>query len=142
MNNIQALHESLTGLTMNLTVIVMLLTAIPDVTNGILEGVYLSVISIGIMASFEAVAQIPQAFQYLGKSTEAGNRLFEITETTNKSHYQNTVTEFPSNYNLRLDNISFSYNNKTNALENISLSINSGEKLQLLVQVVQENLQL
>ncbi|MBK7380086.1 MAG: thiol reductant ABC exporter subunit CydC [Ignavibacteriales bacterium] len=132
MNNIQALHESLTGLTMNLTVIVMLLTAIPDVTNGILEGVYLSVISIGIMASFEAVAQIPQAFQYLGKSTEAGNRLFEITETTNKSHYQNTVTEFPSNYNLRLDNISFSYNNKTNALENISLSINSGEKVAIV----------
>lgn len=132
MNNIQSLHESLTGLMMNLTVIVMLLTAIPDVTNGILEGVFLSVISIGIMASFEAVAQIPQAFQYLGKSTEAGKRLFEITETTNKSPYQNTVTKFPSDYNLRLDHISFSYNNKNNALSNISLLTNPGERVAIV----------
>lgn len=132
MNNIQSLHESLTGLMMNLTVIVMLLTAIPDVTNGILEGVYLSVISIGIMASFEAVAQIPQAFQYLGKSTEAGNRLFKITETSNQRLDQNTVTEFPSDYNLRLDNISFSYNTKTNALANISFSVNPGEKVAIV----------
>ena len=132
MNNIQSLHESLTGLMMNLTVIIMLFAAIPDVTSGILEGVYLSVISIGIMASFEAVAQIPQAFQYLGKSTEAGKRLFEITETTNQSPYQNTVTEFSSDYNLRLDNISFSYNNKTNALSNISFSVNPGEKVAIV----------
>lgn len=132
MNNIQSLHESLTGLMMNLTVIIMLFAAIPDVTSGILEGVYLSVISIGIMASFEAVMQIPQAFQYLGKSTEAGKRLFEITETTNPSPYQNTATEFSSDYNLRLDNISFSYNNKTNALSNISLSIHPGEKFAIV----------
>ncbi|MFZ1282173.1 MAG: thiol reductant ABC exporter subunit CydC [Ignavibacteriaceae bacterium] len=132
MNNIQSLHESLTGLMMNLTVIIMLFAAIPDVTSGILEGVYLSVISIGIMASFEAVAQIPQAFQYLGKSTEAGKRLFEITETTNQSPSQNTVTEFSSDYNLRLDNISFSYNNKTNALSNISFSVNPGEKFAIV----------
>lgn len=132
MNNIQSLHESLTDLMMNLTVIVMLLTAIPDVTNGILEGVFLSVISIGIMASFEAVAQIPQAFQYLGKSTEAGKRLFEITETSNQPLDQNTVTEFPSDYNLRLDNISFSYSSKNNALSNISFSINPREKVAIV----------
>ncbi len=132
MNNIQALHESLTGLMMNLTVVVMLLSAIPDVTSGILEGVYLSVISIGIMVSFEAVVQIPQAFQYLGKSTEAGSRLFEITSTSNYQPEQNALNEFPLDYNLRLDNISFSYTNKANALSNISFSLHSGERIAII----------
>ncbi len=132
MNNIQSLHESLTGLMMNLTVVIMLLSAIPDVTSGILEGVYLSVISIGIMASFEAVMQIPQAFQYLGKSTEAGNRLFEITETATYQPEQYSAKSSTLDYNLRLDNISFSYNNKTNALSNISFSIYPGEKVAII----------
>ncbi|MFZ1517562.1 MAG: thiol reductant ABC exporter subunit CydC [Ignavibacteriaceae bacterium] len=132
MNNIQSLHESLTGLMMNITVVIMLLSAIPDVTSGILEGVYLSVISIGIMASFEAVMQIPQAFQYLSKSTEAGNRLFEITETATYQPEQYSAKNSTLDYNLRLDNISFSYNYKTNALSNISFSINPGEKVAIV----------
>ena len=132
MNNIQSLHESLTGLMMNLTIMVMLLTAIPDVTNGILEGVYLSVISIGIMASFEAVAQIPQAFQYLGKSTEAGKRLFEITDTNNFLLEKSFDHKLPLEHTLRLENISFSYNENNNALSNISFSLNHGEKIAIV----------
>lgn len=131
-NNIQSLHESLTGLMMNLTVVVMLLAAIPDVSNGILEGVYLSVISIGIMASFEAVAQIPQAFQYLTKSTEAGKRLFEITDTNNFLLEKSFDQKLPLEYNLRLYNISFSYNENDNTLSNISFSLNPGEKIAIV----------
>lgn len=132
MHHIQSLHESLTGLTMNLTVVVMLLAAIPDVTNGILEGVYLSVISIGIMASFEVVAQIPQAFQYFGKSTEAGKRLFEMTETNNIIVPTYIEQNNPSTYSLRLENVSFSYNKNVNALSNISFSVNTGEKVAIV----------
>lgn len=61
---IQSLHESLTGLAMNAAVAVLLFTAIPDVNSGTLKGVYLAVITIGIMASFEIVFQIPTAFQF------------------------------------------------------------------------------
>jgi ATP-binding cassette subfamily C protein CydC len=132
MNNIQSLHESLTGLMMNLTVIVMLLSAIPDVTNGILEGVYLSVISIGIMASFEAVAQIPQAFQYLSKSTEAGKRLFDIVDTDKREDEINVTGSEVTNYNLRLEDISFSYDINSKALSNISFRINEGERVAIV----------
>lgn len=129
LNNIKSLHESLTGLAMNLTVAVMFLTAIPDVTNNLLNGVYLSVITIGIMASFEIVFQIPQAFQYLTKSTEAAKRLFDITDK-NKNEIleaggENEITDF----NLRLENVSFSYDGIKDAISDISFDIKPGKKI-------------
>ncbi len=132
MNNIKSLHESLTGLAMNLTVAMMLLIAIPDVVTGALNGVYLSVISIGIMAAFESVAQIPQAFQYLSKSTEAGKRLFDIVDTHKNEDEINLTESAITDYNLRLENISFSYDTDNNALSNISFRINEGERVAIV----------
>lgn len=132
MNNIKSLHESLTGLAMNLTVAIMLLTAIPDVVTGTLNGVYLSVISIGIMAAFESVAQIPQAFQYLSKSTEAGKRLFDIVDIHKNEDEINLTESAITGYNLRLENISFSYDTNNNALSNISFRINEGERVAIV----------
>jgi len=132
MNNIKSLHESLTGLAMNLTVALMLLIAIPDVVTGALNGVYLSVISIGIMAAFESVAQIPQAFQYLSKSTEAGKRLFDIVDTHKKEDEIILTKSVITTYNLRLENISFSYDTNNNALSNISFRINEGERVAIV----------
>ncbi len=132
MNNIKSLHESLTGLAMNLTVAMMLLIAIPDVVTGALNGVYLSVISIGIMAAFESVAQIPQAFQYLSKSTEAGKRLFDIVDTHKNEDEINLTESAITGYNLRLENISFTYDTNNNALSNISFRINEGERVAIV----------
>ena len=129
LNNIKSLHESLTGLAMNLTVAVMLLTAIPDVSNNLLNGVYLSVITIGIMASFESVFQIPQAFQYLSKSTEAAKRLFDITDQNkNEIPYSGKEINLPV-YNLRLENVSFSYDGIKNAISDISFELKPGQKI-------------
>jgi len=80
MNKIQSLNEILAGLFMNLTVAVLLFVAIPDVNTGKLNGIYLSVITIGIMASFEIISQMPLAFQYLSKSFESAKRLYDILE--------------------------------------------------------------
>lgn len=132
LNNIKSLHESLTGFAMNLTVAVMLLTAIPDIANNLLNGVYLSVITIGIMASFEIVFQIPQAFQYLTKSTEAAKRLFEITDQNNnefsESGKENEITDF----NLKLEDVFFTYDGIRNALSNVSFEIKSGQKIAIV----------
>lgn len=128
MNLIQGLHESLTGLSMNLTVLILLYASIPDVTAGILNGVYLSVISIGIMASFEIVFQIPLAFQYLNKSIESAKRLFEITEQkiTEGQTAFNYVDDF-KNYDLRVDNISFSYDEKKDSIKNVTFELKQNQ---------------
>lgn len=142
MNLIQSLHEVLTGLAMNVSVAVMLYAAIPDVTNKLLNGVYLSVITIGIMASFEIVFQIPLAFQYLTKSVEAGKRLFEITnlehtvhlspnpdlENYSMTYRQNEIRQLKK-FDLKINNLSFSYDEHKKALDDISFELREKQKI-------------
>ncbi len=129
MNRIMSFHEGLSSFAMNITVAVMLFIAIPDVTTGKLNGVYLTVITIGIMAAFEIVTQIPLAFQYLTKSVEAGNRLFEITNNevvVGKSNVPEKIRI--DDFDITVKNVSFSYENEINTLSNVSFSINKNRK--------------
>ncbi|AFH48814.1 Subfamily C ATP-binding cassette [Ignavibacterium album JCM 16511] len=136
MMSIQSLHESLTGVAMNFTVAILILIAIPDVTDGILNGVYLSVITIGIMASFEIVNQIPLAFQYLGKSVEAGERLLEIINyEKNKIDQVGTIDKKDFTSSIVFSEVSFSYTGKKNVIENLSFEIKKNE----IVAVVGES---
>lgn len=132
MNMIQSLHEILTGLAMNISVAIMLYEAIPDVSNKLLNGVYLSVITIGIMASFEIVFQIPLAFQYLTKSVEAAKRLLEITDSTQQEKFQTEYSHKEiqqiKKYGLKVSNLSFSYDGKRKILDKLSFEIKEGEK--------------
>jgi ABC-type multidrug transport system fused ATPase/permease subunit len=58
----------------------VLLIAIPMVMRAQMDGVYLSVLALGVAASFEGVLALPLAFQYLGTNLAAAERLFEITD--------------------------------------------------------------
>ena len=133
MNLIKGLHESLTGLAMNLTVAVMLFVSIPDVNKGLLDGVYLAVITIGIMASYEIVFQIPLAFQYISKSIEAGKRLFEITEIKAEKVIDTMQRDVSvSKYELNVQDVSFSYESSTKTLENISFEVKENQLLAIV----------
>lgn len=129
MNRIMAFHEGLSGFAMNITVAAMLFIAIPDVTVGKLNGVYLTVITIGIMASFEIITQIPLAFQYLTKSVEAGNRLFEIADKEVEVVKTNLLEKIQlDDFNITVNEASFSYENEINTLSNVSFSIKKNKK--------------
>ncbi len=78
MTRISALHGALSGLIMNLATVALLVVAIPAVNAGTLSGVSLAVLVLAVIASFEAVLPLPQAFQTLETSLEAARRLFEI----------------------------------------------------------------
>lgn len=128
MSLIQSLHEILTGLAMNFTVLVMLYAAIPEVNAGNLNGVYLSVITIGIMTSFEIVFQIPLAFQYLGKSVEAGERLLELTNENQIKDKKNIcIDKKEFNSAIEMKNVSFSYDGKREVLHNFSIEIKKND---------------
>jgi ATP-binding cassette subfamily C protein CydC len=77
---LSGLNSALTGLAMNLAALTVLVVAIPMVRGGALDGVYLALLVLAVMSSFEAVLPLPQAFQYLENSLEAGRRLFEIVD--------------------------------------------------------------
>lgn len=127
MSLIQSLNEVLTGIAMNITILILLVIAIPDVNNKTLNGVYLSVITIGIMASFEIVFQIPLAFQFLGKSIEAGKRLINIVEGYDVITEINLVDKNNFTNSIEFKNVSFSYDENKYVLKNLSFVINKNE---------------
>lgn len=77
---IAGLSIGLVVLTTNLAVMATILQAVPLVQSGMLEGYLLAVVVIATIASFEAVAPLPDAFQHLGSSLTAARRLFEIVD--------------------------------------------------------------
>ena len=73
-NGLAALFTSLAGLT-------VLMLAIPLVSGGKIEGVYLALLPLTAIASFEAVQPLSLALQQLEASQAAGRRLFELIDT-------------------------------------------------------------
>jgi ATP-binding cassette, subfamily C, bacterial CydC len=79
---VSGLQRTLHDLAMNLAVWATLLLAIPLVTHRAIAGIYLAFLVFVVMGSFEAVQPLGQAFQFLGRTVAAGERLFEIVDAT------------------------------------------------------------
>jgi ATP-binding cassette subfamily C protein CydC len=127
MTRVEGLHSALTGLLMNLAVLAVLVIAIPLVSSAELDGVYLALLVLAIMSSFEAVWPLPHAAQYLDNSLQAARRLFEIVDA------EPAVTDLPSprptptTYGLQVQNLRFSYNRGAPpALDGVSFELPQG----------------
>jgi thiol reductant ABC exporter CydC subunit len=124
---IGGLHAALTGLAMNLTALAILLVAIPLVSGGHLDGVYLALLVLAAIASFEAVAPLPLAVQYLENCLEAGRRLFEIVDARPAVHDPPLPAPPPDGHSLLVENLSFRYQpDEPPALDGVSLSLPPG----------------
>jgi ABC-type multidrug transport system fused ATPase/permease subunit len=62
-----------------------------------------------VLSSFEAVLPLPQAFQYLENSQEAGRRLFEVVDAQPAVVDPVPVLAAPQSFGLRARDLSFSY---------------------------------
>jgi thiol reductant ABC exporter CydC subunit len=124
---IGGLHAALTGLSMNLTTLAMLLVAIPLVSGGRLDGVYLALLVLAAVAGFEAIAPLPLAVQYLENCLEAGSRLFEIVDAQPAVHDPPSPAPPPGDHGLLVENLSFRYRpDEPLALDRVSLSLPPG----------------
>jgi ATP-binding cassette, subfamily C, bacterial CydC len=80
MATIKGLQTALGDLLMNTAMWVLIILAIPLVATQYIDGVYLGVIGLLILASFEAVQPLASAFQGLGHSLAAAERVFAVTD--------------------------------------------------------------
>ena len=78
--SITGMQMALGDLLMNMAMWVLVLLAIPLVVSRYIDGVYLGVISLMILASFEAVQPLALAFQSLGHTRAAAERVFAVTD--------------------------------------------------------------
>jgi ATP-binding cassette, subfamily C, bacterial CydC len=133
-NGLAALFTSLAGLT-------VLMLAIPLVSGGQIEGVYLALLPLTAIASFEAVQPLSLALQQLEASQAAGRRLFELIDTPpevsepqhaerNEVESKRAATDI---YTISFDNVRFRYNpNDPWALDDVSFSVPSGKRVAIV----------
>ncbi|WP_129672129.1 thiol reductant ABC exporter subunit CydC [Candidatus Chloroploca sp. Khr17] len=130
---VRGLGNGLVLLLSHLAAVAMLLIAIPLVHNGELDGVYLALLALTALASFEAVTPLAVALQSLETSLAAARRIFALTDTPAQISHEPVTSPEPQDNSLELRNVSFSYPGQSqNVLENLSLRIEPGQQLALI----------
>ncbi|HEX4208320.1 MAG TPA: thiol reductant ABC exporter subunit CydC [Ktedonobacteraceae bacterium] len=102
-------QNALTSFFTNITAWLLLVLAIPLVRSGQLNGVYLALLVLAALSSFEAVSSLPAAFQQLGATLEAARRLFEIVDAQPLVKDQANPALLPECYDLQVQHVSFRY---------------------------------
>jgi ATP-binding cassette subfamily C protein CydC len=125
--SIGGLQEGLNDLLTNLALWVILILAIPLAVSGSIDSVYLGFLVLLMLASFEAVQPLAQAFQSLGHSLAAGERLFKIAEIAPAVVESASPLPLPTQqeHELIFEQVHFAYPaaGESEALHNINLRI-------------------
>ena len=130
MASITGLQNTLNDLTMNLAMLTILVLAIPLVQKGDIPAVYLAFLALITLGSFEAVQPLGTAFQFLGRSLGAGERLFEIADAKPQIVDPNKPLPPPTTHTLEFDRVGFRYQeNESLVLDDISFSVEPGGRV-------------
>jgi ATP-binding cassette, subfamily C, bacterial CydC len=135
---IAGFQQALNDLMMNLALASLLILAIPLVTSGAIAGVYLGFLALSILASFEAIVPLAQAFQFLGHSLAAGKRVLELTDTPapiTEPARPLAVPAIPTagEHILEFEHVHFTYQEgEDEVLSDISFSLQAGSRVALV----------
>ncbi|MBK1719123.1 thiol reductant ABC exporter subunit CydC [Thiocystis violacea] len=103
------LTQAAVGLCASLSLWVLLWLAIPMVNDGRLLPPQLAMLALFTLASFEAVAPLPHAFQLLGRSLAAARRLFSIVDTQPAVPEPTGLSPRPAHFDIEFADVGFSY---------------------------------
>lgn len=147
---VRGLANALTAIVTGLAGLTMLWLAIPLVTNGQLEGVYLALLPLTAMAAFECVQPLGQAWQMLESSEAAARRLFALVDAPPAVVDPPTPAPPPVGVSLEVRDLRFRYPTVTQsyaasglvpqadgtpaqdsgwALDGLSFSVRTGQRL-------------
>ncbi|HET7270364.1 MAG TPA: thiol reductant ABC exporter subunit CydC [Rubrobacter sp.] len=130
---ITGLHDALGDLMMNLAMLAVLVLAIPLVAAGEVRGVYLAFLALVVLGSFEAVQPLGTAFQFLGRSVAAGERLFEIVDAEPEVRNATEPLHIPEDHKLVFERVSFRYEpGGPPVLEDISFTMEPGKRVAMV----------
>jgi len=145
---LSALFTSLAGTT-------VLILAIPMVTGGQIEGVFLALLPLTAIASFEAVQPLSLALQHLEVDRAAGRRLFELIDVSRSTDdgrwtiddpISSSIVHRPSSleglrqtlpqpkeYTIEIRNLRFRYApDEPFALDDVSFTIPAGGRVAII----------
>jgi len=132
---ITGLQQALNDLLMNLALWTLLILVIPLVITKAIDGVYLGFLGLVILASFEAVQPLGQAFQFLGHSLAAGERVFKVVDAIPqvRDAAPAPTALLPAGHTLEFDHVHFSYSPDENeVLSEINFSVSPGKRVAIV----------
>ena len=135
MARISAAHSALVTLLTNLGLWLVLFLAIPQVTDGNIQGVMLGTFALITFASFEAVNPLPLAAQMWNSSREAAKRLFKVVdvEPEIKEQRLEISSSKSSVSSIQFSDLSFAYPNTTiPALQNVTFNLQPGTSITIV----------
>lgn len=129
---VSGLQDSLGDLSTNLAMTCALVLAVPLVAGGEVQGVYLAFIALVVLGAFEAVQPLGGAFQFLGRSLGAGERLFEVADAEPAVREPEEPLPPPARLRptLKFDRVGFRYEEGgPEALEDVSFTLAPGRRV-------------
>ncbi len=141
MARLSGLQAALGSLLANLGMGSVLLLSIPLVSAGQMSGVYLAVLALAVLASFEAALPLPVAAQYLETHLAAARRLFELVDAPAEVRQPASPLPVPKEISLEVRNLSFRYpvlqagqesdleTDQRSVLNDISFALPAGKRL-------------
>ncbi len=130
---LDGMHESLTGFIMNAAVIAVLSALVSSLPGSGSGGIFFTVITLAVMASFEPFLPLPASLKNLEADTHAGERLFEILDARPETTPPVKPLPFPANHVIRMENLSFTYpGSPLKTLDNISFTVEPGQHIAIV----------
>jgi ATP-binding cassette subfamily C protein CydC len=133
MSQLDGIAQGAVGLCANLAMWLITLSAIPMIQQGELPPAHLSLLALFALASFEAIAPLPAAFQGIGETLAAARRIFALVDTTPAVVEPPSPVSLPQELTLNLQDLRFTYPEADSpVLQNVNLSLPAGGRLALL----------
>jgi ATP-binding cassette, subfamily C, bacterial CydC len=121
------------GLFTNLALWLTAVLAIGLVRAEQVPAVDLPMLALVVLASFEAVAGLPAAYQYLGHTLAAARRIFAVADTPLSITQPSEPSPQPAGFEVRLEQVSLRYGADAPwALQQVDLEIEQGRRLALV----------
>jgi ATP-binding cassette subfamily C protein CydC len=133
MSQILGLSQALLTLISGLAVLATLYLAVILVNRDVMDGPGMALVTLAVLASFEAVFPLPAAYQYLGRMREAGRRLLEIVDSKPEVIFPGRSVTRPRHFGLRFENVCFRYNQKAGwALRDVEFQVHPGRRVAVI----------
>lgn len=133
LGDIEGVANALSGLFASLAGLVILWLAIPLVTSGELEGVFLAALPLAAIASFEAVQPLARALQLYDTTRVSARRLFELVDAEPPVTDPDLALEPPTGREIEIEGLSFRYDEaEPRVLRDLDLQVGAGERVALV----------
>jgi ATP-binding cassette subfamily C protein CydC len=130
---VRGIAHGLVAFLTGLAGVTVLWLAIPLVSGGEMDGLYLALLPLAAIACFEAVTPLSQSLQYLESSKEAGRRLFELIDASPAVIDPAEPASAPSSYAIEVNDLCFAYApDEPSVLHDLTFSVPAGTSAALV----------